>query len=160
MGGGFCTTALWDCITVAPCPHGEKASHKNLVSFSFSPLSFPHPASPYLSLHLCLPVSAAVQVGLTDGWTRSNLTAAISVTAKKRSRKGGQKKHKETFLFVFVVAQRKWHLWWSQRFIQSVIGKQDEKYYKWMLTHFGNCNLQIRPRIECYKSMVCKTTKH
>lgn len=125
MGGGFCTTALLDCITVAPCPHGEKASHKNLASFSFSPLSFPHPASPYLSLHLCLPVSAAVQVGLTDGWTRSNLTAAISVTAKKRSRKGGQKKHKETFLFVFVVAQRRWHLWWSQRFIQSVISKQN-----------------------------------
>lgn len=27
--GGFCTAALWKCITVAPCPHGVKASHKN-----------------------------------------------------------------------------------------------------------------------------------
>lgn len=53
MGGGFCTAALWDCITVAPCPHGEKASHKNLQLLSFSPLSLPQPASPYLSLHLC-----------------------------------------------------------------------------------------------------------
>lgn len=98
MGGGFCTAALWDCITVAPCPHGEKASYKNLTSLSFPPRSFPHPASPYLGLHLSLSESSCTG---RAHWTGSNLTAAISVTAKKRSRNRGKEKRNWS-LFVFV----------------------------------------------------------
>jgi len=100
MEGGFCTAALWDCITVAPCPHGEKASYKNLVSLSLSPLCLPHPASPYLSLHLCVCESSCA--GRAD-WClrRSNLTAAISVTAKKRGENRGKEKG-SCFLLVFV----------------------------------------------------------
>lgn len=98
MGGGFCTAALWVCITVAPCPHGEKTSYKNTNCLCFSLLSSTHPDSPYLSLHLCLSVSQSSCSGRT-GLMKSWLTAAISVTAMKRRKKKGRKG--KLFLFVF-----------------------------------------------------------
>ena len=57
--GGFCTAALLECITVAPCPHDERTSHKKVKRSRCRRLPFLHAAPPYLSLHLCSSSPAA-----------------------------------------------------------------------------------------------------
>lgn len=88
----------------------------------FSPPPLPPPGSPVSQPpSRCASVGAAVLVGLGDGWTSSNLTAAISVTAKKRSNNRGEVEIKLCFFGgLFATPQRKWHHRWSHLFILAV----------------------------------------
>lgn len=75
----------------APCPHRGKASHKNLKSLWLPPLSFPHPAPPYLGLHLSLCHRAAVRVGAERQRPPTRLLLFLGRLRKEVSTAGWQK---------------------------------------------------------------------
>lgn len=71
-----------------------------------------------------------------SGWL-NNLTAAISVTARKRSKNTGKEKGNWS-LFVFVCScLRKWHHSWSHLFIHPVISEERRRTYA-----FTMCNVK------------------
>lgn len=81
-------------------PRWKTVTQKPEVAFVLFSL-LPPPSSPVSQPpSRCASVGAAVQVGLGDGWTSSNLTAAISVTAKKRSNNRGEVEIKLGFVWV------------------------------------------------------------